>query len=36
MNEIEAPPAPGQTLHVLPLEDRVHGFDAETGVRLEA
>ena len=36
MNETDAPPAPGQTLRVLPLEDRVHGFDAETGVRLEA
>ena len=36
MNEIEAPPAPGQTLHVLPLEDRVHGFDAASGRRIES
>ena len=36
MNETEAPPAPGQTLHVVPLEDRMHGFSAETGLRIEA
>ena len=36
MNETEAPPAPGQQLHVLPLEDRIHGFDAATGLRIEA
>ncbi|MDO5691638.1 MAG: sn-glycerol-3-phosphate ABC transporter ATP-binding protein UgpC [Pseudomonadota bacterium] len=35
MNETEVPPTTGQALHVLPLEDRVHGFDAATGVRLE-
>ncbi len=35
MQETEAPPAPGQALHVLPLEDRIHGFDAATGRRIE-
>ena len=34
--ETEAPPAPGQTLHVLPLEGRVHGFDEASGQRLES
>lgn len=34
-SETEAPPAPGQTLHLLPLEDRIHGFDAATGLRIE-
>ena len=36
MSETELPPAPGQTLQVLPLEDRLHGFDAATGLRIEA
>ena len=36
MNETEAPPAIGQTLQVLPLEDRLHGFDEATGLRIEA
>ncbi|HMN20317.1 MAG TPA: sn-glycerol-3-phosphate ABC transporter ATP-binding protein UgpC [Ottowia sp.] len=36
MAETEAPPAAGQTLHLLPLEDRIHGFDAATGLRIEA
>ncbi|QXL85468.1 sn-glycerol-3-phosphate ABC transporter ATP-binding protein UgpC [Comamonas sp. NLF-1-9] len=36
MNETEERPLPGQTLHVLPLEDRIHGFDAGTGLRIEA
>ena len=36
MNETEAPPALGEVLHVLPLEGRVHGFDAATGQRIEA
>ena len=36
MNETEAPPAPGQQLHVLPLEDRIHGFDEATGKRIDA
>ena len=36
MNETEAPPAPGQQLHVLPLEDRIHGFDEATGLRIES
>ena len=35
MQETEAPPAVGDTLHVLPLEDRIHGFDAATGRRIE-
>ncbi len=35
MHETEAPPAPGQALHVLPLEDRIHGFDEATGTRIE-
>ena len=35
MQETETPPVPGQTLHVLPLEDRIHGFDAKTGQRME-
>ena len=35
MHETEAPPATGQTLHLLPLEDRIHGFDAATGQRIE-
>ncbi|MBN9330874.1 MAG: sn-glycerol-3-phosphate ABC transporter ATP-binding protein UgpC [Comamonas sp. SCN 67-35] len=35
MQETETPPVPGQTLHVLPLEDRIHGFDAQTGQRME-
>ena len=35
MDATEAAPAPGQTLHVLPMEDRIHGFDAETGQRIE-
>jgi len=35
MHETEAPPAIGQTLHVVPLEDRIHGFDETTGKRLE-
>ena len=35
MHETEAPPAPGQLLHVLPLEDRIHGFDEATGLRIE-
>ena len=35
MSETEAPPATGQTLHVVPLEDRLHGFDAATGLRVE-
>ncbi|MCZ2103448.1 MAG: sn-glycerol-3-phosphate ABC transporter ATP-binding protein UgpC [Comamonadaceae bacterium] len=35
MQETETPPALGQTLHVLPLEDRVHGFDQATGQRIE-
>ncbi len=34
MHETEAPPALGQTLHVVPLEDRIHGFDEATGMRL--
>ena len=36
MHETEAPPASGQTLHVVPLEDRVHGFDAASGRRIES
>ena len=36
MNETDAPPALGQTLHVLPLEDRLHGFDEATGLRIES
>jgi sn-glycerol 3-phosphate transport system ATP-binding protein len=36
MHETEAPPAPGQTLQVVPLEDRIHGFDEATGHRLDA
>ena len=32
--ETEAPPAPGQTVQVLPLEGRVHGFDEASGQRL--
>ena len=36
MSETEAPPAPGQQLHVQPLEDRIHGFDAATGLRLDS
>ena len=36
MSETEAPPAPGQALHVVPLEDRVHGFDEATGLRVES
>ena len=32
----EAPPAVGQTLQVLPLEDRLHGFDEATGLRIES
>ncbi|MFV0680526.1 sn-glycerol-3-phosphate ABC transporter ATP-binding protein UgpC [Ottowia sp.] len=36
MNETEAPPALGQTLQVLPMEDRLHGFDEATGLRIEA
>ncbi|QEA14052.1 sn-glycerol-3-phosphate ABC transporter ATP-binding protein UgpC [Comamonas flocculans] len=36
MNETEERPLPGQTLRVLPLEDRIHGFDATTGLRIEA
>ncbi|HOV20304.1 MAG TPA: ATP-binding cassette domain-containing protein, partial [Ottowia sp.] len=36
MNETDAPPAPGQTLRVLPLEDRIHGFDEATGKRIDA
>ena len=36
MPETETPPAPGRTLHVRPLEDRIHGFDAATGRRIEA
>ena len=35
MSEIEQPPAPGQTLQVLPLEDRLHGFDQATGQRID-
>ena len=36
MHETEAPPELGQTLLVAPLEDRVHWFDAATGLRAEA
>ena len=36
MHETEASPASGQTLHVVPLEDRVHGFDAASGRRIES
>ena len=36
MHETEAPPASGQTLHVVPLEGRVHGFDAASGRRIES
>ena len=36
MSETDAPPASGQTLHVLPLEDRIHGFDEATGLRLDS
>ena len=36
MNATESPPSPGQSLHVLPLEDRIHGFDEATGQRIEA
>ena len=36
MSETDAPPAPGQTLRVLPLDDRIHGFDEATGKRIEA
>jgi len=36
MAETDAPPAPGQTLNVLPLEDRIHGFDKASGLRIEA
>ena len=35
MPETESPPRPGQVLHLLPLEDRVHGFDEATGQRIE-
>ncbi len=35
-HETDAPAVAGQTLHLLPLEDRIHGFDAATGARLEA
>ena len=35
MQETEAPPAIGSRLHVLPLEDRIHGFDAATGLRIQ-
>ena len=36
MHETEAPPELGQTLLVAPLEDRVHWFDAATGLRAQA
>jgi len=36
MSETDTPPGPGDTLRVLPLEDRVHGFDQATGQRIEA
>ena len=36
MHETEAPPAPGQTLQLVPLEDRIHGFDEATGQRIES
>ncbi|RRD56059.1 sn-glycerol-3-phosphate import ATP-binding protein UgpC [Comamonadaceae bacterium OH2545_COT-014] len=36
MSETDAPPEIGSTIHLLPLEDRVHWFDAESGQRLEA
>jgi sn-glycerol 3-phosphate transport system ATP-binding protein len=36
MSETDAPPAIGQAIQVLPLEDRLHGFDATTGQRLDA
>ena len=35
MNETEQPPAPGQQVQVLPLQDRLHGFDEATGLRLD-
>ena len=35
-HETDAAAVAGQTLHLLPLEDRIHGFDAATGQRIEA
>ena len=34
MNETDAPPAIGSTIHIAPLTDRLHWFDAATGQRL--
>jgi len=36
INETETPPAAGQTIHVLPLSDREHCFDASSGLRVTA
>jgi sn-glycerol 3-phosphate transport system ATP-binding protein len=36
MAETEAPPTIGQSLQVLPLEDRLHGFDEASGLRIES
>ena len=35
MNEVEQPPAVGDTLLVAPRDDRVHWFDAANGTRVE-
>ncbi|MDO5623471.1 MAG: sn-glycerol-3-phosphate import ATP-binding protein UgpC [Pseudomonadota bacterium] len=36
MHETDTPPAAGQQLQVVPLDDRVHGFDEATGLRIES